>query len=108
MTDQRQERIAKIARDILGLETLEARNHDALDFHELGVWQIKKALDAAYQAGRQDAARPQFTGAEVPEGCECPNCGECHADALVWDEVCETVRCAACGTQYRPNTNYEM
>jgi len=46
------ETINKIARDILSLETLEDRKLDALDFHELGVWEIKQALIAAYEAGR--------------------------------------------------------
>lgn len=43
--------IKQIARDELGLETLDARNSDRLDFHELAVWQIKKALLKAYEAG---------------------------------------------------------
>ena len=43
--------IKQIARDELGLETLDARNSDQLDFHELAVWQIKKALLKAYEAG---------------------------------------------------------
>lgn len=103
-----EQQITEIARKVLGLETLEPRGSDRLDFHELSVWQIRKALEAAYRAGWQEAARPQFTGGAVPDGCECPECGERHADALVWDDACETVRCAACGTQYRPNTNYEM
>lgn len=42
-----------IARELLGLETLEARKRDDLDFHELAVWQIHKALAAAFEAGRQ-------------------------------------------------------
>ena len=45
--------IQKIATDILGLETLKARKRDALDFHELSVWQIRDALAAAFEAGRQ-------------------------------------------------------
>ncbi len=48
--------IGRIARDILGIETLETRNADTLDFHELSVWQIRQALLAAYQAGRRAAA----------------------------------------------------
>jgi hypothetical protein len=35
----------------LGLDSLETRNSDSLDFSEHAVWQIKKALEAAYQAG---------------------------------------------------------
>lgn len=45
--------IRNVARDILGLETLEPRRRDCLDFHELSVWQIRDALAAAFEAGRQ-------------------------------------------------------
>ena len=45
--------IQNIARDLLGLETLEERRRDSLDFHELAVWQIRKALETAFEAGRQ-------------------------------------------------------
>ncbi|XHR30891.1 MAG: DUF6900 domain-containing protein [Chthoniobacteraceae bacterium] len=48
---------AKIAKEILDLETLEARNMDGLDFHELSVWEIRKALEAAYNAGRKAASQ---------------------------------------------------
>lgn len=43
--------IKNIAREELDLETLDARNSDRLDFHELAVWQIRKALLRAYEAG---------------------------------------------------------
>lgn len=45
--------IQNIARDLLGLETLETRKRDSLDFHDLAVWQVKAALEAAFEAGRQ-------------------------------------------------------
>ena len=48
-------RLAEIARTTLGLETLETRRSDSLDFHDLAVWQIKQALQAAYEAGRASA-----------------------------------------------------
>lgn len=41
-----------IATKVLGLETLETRKSDSLDFHDLAVWQIREALEAAYAAGR--------------------------------------------------------
>jgi hypothetical protein len=44
--------VGEIANKYLGLETLEARNSDSLDFHEVSVWSVKAALDAAYEAGR--------------------------------------------------------
>ena len=48
--------IEGIAREVLGLETLEERNRDRLDFHDLGVAGIRKALEAAYEAGRKAGA----------------------------------------------------
>ena len=45
--------IEKIARKILGLETLETRKSDSLDFHDVAVWSIHEALEAAYNAGRE-------------------------------------------------------
>jgi len=43
--------IESIARLHLDLETLDTRRADSLDFHELGVWQLRAALEAAYRAG---------------------------------------------------------
>lgn len=45
-------KIYEISENVLGIETLKTRNSDSLDFHNLAVWQIKEALEAAYQAGR--------------------------------------------------------
>jgi len=44
--------IREIANRVLDLGTLETQNSDRWDFHELAVWEIKAALEAAYQAGR--------------------------------------------------------
>ena len=49
----RDQTLTDIATKILDIETLDTRNGDRLDFHELAVWQIKKALEAAYEAGRK-------------------------------------------------------
>lgn len=38
------------------IETLETRNSDSLDFHDVTVWSIRNALAAAFAAG-QAAAR---------------------------------------------------
>jgi hypothetical protein len=43
--------IEGIAREHLDIETLETRRSDRLDFHDLAVWRIKGALDAAFKAG---------------------------------------------------------
>ncbi|MCH7228581.1 DUF6900 domain-containing protein [Haloferula sp. A504] len=45
----------RIAREVLGLDTLETRHSDGLDFHDLAVWQIREALVAAYEAGHRSA-----------------------------------------------------
>lgn len=44
--------VAEIAARILGVETLATQNRDALDCHDLAVWNIRRALEAAYEAGR--------------------------------------------------------
>ena len=59
--DQRDTTLAAIAARHLHLETLATRNSDGLDFHELAVWSIRAALEAAFEAGRQSrgAAPPK-------------------------------------------------
>lgn len=52
-----EKQIAKIARDVLGLDTLETRKSDGLDFHDLAVWKIREALADAYLAGMGDSQR---------------------------------------------------
>ena len=48
--------VAEIARRILHLDTLDARNSDSLDFPEgLSVWQLREALFAAFAAGQAAA-----------------------------------------------------
>ncbi len=39
------------------IETLETRNRDRLDFHDVAVWAIRAALEAAYAAGVAAAAK---------------------------------------------------
>lgn len=43
----------KIAKDHLNIDTLRTRNSDEKDFHDVAVWEIKKALQAAYDAGKK-------------------------------------------------------
>lgn len=43
--------LASIARRHLHIETLEERKSDSLDFHDVSVWGVKAALEAAYAAG---------------------------------------------------------
>jgi hypothetical protein len=35
------------------VETLETRNRDRLDFHDVAVWSIRAALEEAFEAGRR-------------------------------------------------------
>ena len=46
-----EQRLTQIAKTKLGIETLETRHSDSLDFHDLAVWSLREALEAAYQAG---------------------------------------------------------
>ena len=52
-----------IAREHLLVETLETRNADRLDFHEVSVQGIHTALTAAYEAGRRSAANADLLAA---------------------------------------------
>ena len=45
--------LTDIAKKHLNIETLETRNSDGLDFHDVAVWCLKDALQAAYEAGLQ-------------------------------------------------------
>jgi hypothetical protein len=45
------ELLAAIAKEQLHIDTLETRNSDSLDFHDVAVWSVKAALEAAYRAG---------------------------------------------------------
>lgn len=66
MAKTRDATIEDIARRFLSVPTLETRGRDMHDFHSLAVWNIKDALERAYEAGR--AASP-------PAKCTCPACG---------------------------------
>lgn len=45
--------LTEIAKKHLNIETLETRNSDSLDFHDIAVWCLKNSLQAAYEAGLQ-------------------------------------------------------
>jgi hypothetical protein len=42
---------ALIAQKHLHIETLETRHSDRLDFHDVAVWSLRDALEAAFKAG---------------------------------------------------------
>ena len=47
------EALARIARDVVGVGVLEERGSDRLDFHDVAVWSLRRALQLAYAAGRE-------------------------------------------------------
>jgi len=46
-----EEMLAQIANDVLNINTLETKNSDSEDFHELSVWDVKEALEKAFVLG---------------------------------------------------------
>ena len=51
------ELFTRIAQTHLSIETLETRHRDSLDFHDVGVWSVRDALQAAYEAGVAEGLR---------------------------------------------------
>jgi len=55
-----------IAQKHLGIDTLQTRHSDSLDFHDTAVWCIRDALEAAFKAGVEvGIALPAPTEAEI-------------------------------------------
>jgi len=52
-TAQRDAQLLEIAQRQFRIETLETRNRDRLDFHDVAVWAIRAALEEAFEAGRR-------------------------------------------------------
>ena len=50
--DTQSQLFEQIAKKHCRVETLETRNRDSLDFHDVSVWGLKSALQAAFDAGR--------------------------------------------------------
>jgi hypothetical protein len=59
---------AAIAREHLGIETLETRNRDSLDFHDVSVRGVSAALKAAFDAGAEVACTAAPTLLAALEG----------------------------------------
>jgi hypothetical protein len=49
----RDAQLLAIAQRQFRIETLETRNWDRLDFHDVAVWAIRAALEEAFEAGRR-------------------------------------------------------
>ncbi len=52
-TTTRDALILNIAQRQFNIETLETRNQDRFDFHDIAVWAIREALAEAFEAGRR-------------------------------------------------------
>lgn len=57
-----------IARDELAIPTLATRGRDALDFHDVGVVSLKRALRRAYAAGCDATAKQLFASLTINKG----------------------------------------
>jgi len=49
--NQIEQLLTQIAQQHLHIETLETRKSDSLDFHDVAVWCLRDALEAAFNAG---------------------------------------------------------
>ena len=47
--------LEQIAQQYLFIDTLKTQSSDRLDFHDVSVWAVKAALQAAYEAGLKAA-----------------------------------------------------
>lgn len=47
--------LEQLARDVLGIDSLDEQGRDSLDFHEVSVVAVRAALAAAYLAGKESA-----------------------------------------------------
>jgi len=55
--------ILEIATRHFFVETLETRNSDQLDFHDVAVWAMRAALENAFEAGRIAGAKAMLAAA---------------------------------------------
>ena len=49
--------LTQIAQQHLGIETLQTRRSDSLDFHDVAVWCVRDALEAAFEAGGDEGRK---------------------------------------------------
>jgi hypothetical protein len=50
---QKNQVLEAIAKKHLRIDTLQTRDSDSADFHDLSIWSIEAALEAAFEAGQQ-------------------------------------------------------
>jgi hypothetical protein len=49
--------LTQIAQQHLGIETLQTRRSDSLDFHDVAVWCVRDALEVAFKAGFEEGRK---------------------------------------------------
>ena len=59
--------LTEITREHLAIQTLETRNSDWLDFHDVSVWGVKNALKKAFDAGSNAASKPTRKLQDAPK-----------------------------------------
>jgi hypothetical protein len=59
--------LTRIAQQHLRIDTLEMRKSDGLDFHDVAVWGVRAALEAAFNAGVQQGRQQQARKATKSE-----------------------------------------
>lgn len=57
MNKKIEKKLEEIAKEELFIETLETRMSDRLDFHDVSVWGVKKALELAFELGKAEALK---------------------------------------------------
>ena len=57
--------LEQIAKEHLFIQTLQTQSSDRLDFHDVAVWSVKSALEAAYAAGIEAAKNTSTTSKEM-------------------------------------------
>lgn len=56
-----EQRLTEIAQTTLGIESLERQYADRLDFHDVAVWCLRDALEAAFNAGLEQGRQTTKT-----------------------------------------------
>lgn len=80
--------LAEIAKRVLGVPTLEVRQSDTLDFHDLGVAALRRALVEAFESGALTASE------NAPASAACPRStgDQVRSGGDGWDEYVTTVK----------------
>ncbi len=60
--------LERLAKEHLFIDTLQTQHSDRLDFHDVSVWGIKAALQAAYEAGAKAASLHSFPAQAATKG----------------------------------------